>query len=67
MYYVDKMMRLKVCASQSFTLQDNANGRIERWLSNCRVQLIFCKTIQNNIFKKLIGVTTCYIVGMLYW
>ena len=30
---------------QSFTLKDNANERNESWLSNCRVQLIFCKTI----------------------
>ena len=40
--------------------------RNESWLSNCRVQLIFCKTIQYNFFKKLMGVTTCNIVETLY-
>ena len=27
----------------------------------------YCNEEQNNFFKKLIGVTTCNIVGTLYW
>ena len=49
----------------SFTLKDNANERNESWLSNCRVQLIFYNN--DTKYKKLIGVTTCNIVGMQYW
>ena len=47
--------------------EDTTNERNESWLSYCRVQLIFCKTIQNNFFQKQIRVTTCNIVGTLYW
>ena len=32
MYYVDKMKKWKECASQSFTLQDNAHERNESCL-----------------------------------
>ena len=32
--------------------KSDASERNESWLSNCRVQLIFCKTIQNNFFQK---------------
>ena len=35
------------------------------FLSNCRVQLIFYNN--DTKYKKLIGVTTCNIVGMQYW
>ena len=45
-------MRRRSTLRQSFTLKDNANERNENWLSNCRVLLIFCKTIQNNFFQK---------------
>ncbi|MBV3389325.1 hypothetical protein [Segatella copri] len=40
-----KQMRGRSALRQSFTLKDNANERNESWLSNCRVELIFCKTI----------------------
>ena len=63
-----KLMRWRSALRQSFTLKDNANERNESWLSNCRVQLIFCKNdTRITFFKKLLGVTTWNIVGTLYW
>ena len=41
-YYVEKSDELKECAK---SIKDKANERNESWHSNCRVQLILCKTI----------------------
>ncbi len=44
-YYVEKSDEVKEWLSNPSPYKDNANERNESGLSNCRVQLIFCKTI----------------------